>query len=128
MADEPTWQQQIAELRQQRHQREAGARAREIESEYKFNDEQRYEAAQEGSLELFEDYDRECEHLEKEYVKVAPAPQQPQWTHEDLVWAAQRRDLDTPVNKLKFQQFEAVARGLGPRPKWRRWIPPLPRP
>lgn len=106
---------QIAELRAERKHVEQREQLKVIEDNYKTALEWRDDAAESGDLEAWRDSDKWAEELESEYAKLAPPPQSP-YGPEDYKWVEQRKDLMTPINKLKLQQYEAVAIRAGIQP------------
>ena len=108
-----SYQEQLMQLRQERQQREAAERVKQLTDEWKVVAEFRDDAAVEGDLERFEMNDKDCEEIERELAKYAPPPQ-PAWLTEENTRYVQRcADLNTPVNDAKFRQAMMTAQNAG---------------
>ena len=97
---------QIAAMRAERAGRAQREELKSIVENHEAMIRARDQAAAEGNIEDLEYYDDEAIHYEREYAKVAPAPQGPQFTAEDQRWFNARSDLNTPLNQARFGQFE----------------------
>ena len=108
-----SYQDQLMQLRQERQQREAAERVKQLTDEWKVVAEFRDDAALEGNVEAFESNDKDCEEIERELAKYAP-PRQPAWlTEENSRYVQRCADLNTPVNDAKLQQALMTAQHAG---------------
>jgi hypothetical protein len=113
--DTPTYEEQIAQLRAERHQREARKRLKVVEDNWKVAVGYRQEAEEASDLGEWDSNDQWAEELEREYAELQPKqPQQPDYLTPENVQHVQRcGDLVNPVNNLKFEQCMATARSAG---------------
>lgn len=82
----PSYQEQIAQWRQQRQQQEANERIQEIQREYRQAQYERDQAISQNDMVEAEYHDQCCQNLEQEYARYAP-PQQPQVPRGLMNWA-----------------------------------------
>ncbi len=80
MANNQSYLQQVAQMRQERAQREAVQRLQEIREEYQHNQRERDEAYGRGDRETFEAYDDYCQQLERDWNALSPPQVDPRLT------------------------------------------------
>src|SRR5262245_23685853 len=105
MATNDSYYQQIAAMRQERHQRETTQRLNDIVNEHSELTAARDDALRDGDQENADFYDAECEKLEREFSRLNP-PQPQQLSDAKLKWLAERWDLP---RHPKIQELAAGA-------------------
>jgi hypothetical protein len=105
----------IAAMRAERNARAERTEAHNISAQWKASAEIRDDAAVEGDLATFEEFDKDCEALEKEWANLPQnKQQQPAYlTPENAQYVARFGNLDNPVNRAKFEQFVMTAERAG---------------
>src|SRR5262245_55626683 len=87
-----SYQQQIAQMRQERHQRETTQRLNDIVNEHSELTQSRDDALRDGDQANADYFDAECERLEREFSRLnPPQPQQLSEAKQDFI--ARRWDI-----------------------------------
>ena len=108
---------EMAAIRQQRHQQEYAQRVNEIQTEYRSNVEMRDQAARENDVESWHYWDKLCEEGERDYLAHCP-PQAPQMDPRLRNFALRNKSFFDRYGQ-RADQVLALADGYLTRPRVR---------
>jgi hypothetical protein len=104
------YQDEVAQWRQQRAQREIAERVEEIKQQYIENEQARDEAGRQQDGETFDYYDRECQALEQEFSQYV-APPQPELSPQTKQFLNQNADFVRKGGEAARQALLAAHQG-----------------
>jgi hypothetical protein len=107
MANEPSYLETIAQMRQERAQRERVERSQEIRDWYTEAQRNRDEAAARGDVDSFEMHDDDCQRLEQDWQQLNP-PQPPQLDPRLVDFAKRNSQFLERYGQRAFQALDAA--------------------